>query len=813
VLVAAGLCLAQAGPSPAGATAKSHAQWSEYDWNASAGKAAESSRFAVESGPEAGVLRISSQRPNDARYLRELTLVPGTVYRFSCLVRTEQVGGAAQGAGISVSGILEGSRRITGTSDGWQKVDFYGKTGKDQEQVTVSVGIGGYGSLNSGKAWFKDVLVEKSGSVPAGVSVARLQPQEAPAAVAAAKAGSPAGGAAVAACAASGLLLIALGLLVRRKSPDNDGRDTVWSAEPPAAPPTRRQRSGCDKVDAGIMIGLSLVCLMVSLFHLGARAVPETGWQSAAAGEFVTVELDREAQLSRIYYYSGIDSGVPDQGRFTLSAREPGGAFKVLASFGKEGVSGWKFVEVAARTSAVRLSAEIPGGRINELALVEKGSVTPVTGLRLGATTGSAADLGRAENLLDEQASFEYAPSFRTGFYFDEIYHARSAFELLHQIEPYETTHPPLGKLLIASGIALFGMNPFGWRLVGTLFGVALVPLMYLFGLKLFRERFYAFCAAFLMLVDFMRFAQSRVALIDVFGVFFVLAVYYFVLDLFPEQGEPAIRSTNSTLLLAGTAFGIGAACKWIAVYAGGGMVFLVLLKSLADLKRGDFPQGCGKRGFVLRRVGICLVAFVLIPGAIYLLAYLPYLAIPGPGHGLADVPRLQQHMLNYHRTLQAVHPFSSAWWSWPLNLRPVWMYSGTGLAQGTVSTIASFGNPAIFWLAIPGVACAAGLALRRRDARLGVVLTALLFQYLPWVGINRLAFIYHFFSSVPFVILCLVATLKKGELLGKPARAVTCGYLAGALALFILFFPVLSGLQVQASYVARLQWLSSWAF
>ena len=115
------------------------------------------------------------------------------------------------------------------------------------------------------------------------------------------------------------------------------------------------------------------------------------------------------------------------------------------------------------------------------------------------------------ENLIDEQSNFEYAPSFLTGFYFDEIYHARTAWEMLHRIEPYETTHPPLGKLIISSGIALFGMNAFGWRIAGALFGVALVPLMYLFGLKLFRNRFFAFSAAFLMMADFMRFGLRAV--------------------------------------------------------------------------------------------------------------------------------------------------------------------------------------------------------------------------------------------------------------------------------------------------------------
>ena len=41
--------------------------------------------------------------------------------------------------------------------------------------------------------------------------------------------------------------------------------------------------------------------------------------------------------------------------------------------------------------------------------------------------------------------------------YFDEVYHARTAFELLAQREPYEWTHPHLAKEIMALGIVAFG--------------------------------------------------------------------------------------------------------------------------------------------------------------------------------------------------------------------------------------------------------------------------------------------------------------------------------------------------------------------
>ena len=117
--------------------------------------------------------------------------------------------------------------------------------------------------------------------------------------------------------------------------------------------------------------------------------------------------------------------------------------------------------------------------------------------------------------------------------YFDEIYFARTAFEHINRMEPYETTHPPLGKLIMAIGMLIFGVNPFGWRVMGTLFGAAMVPVMYLFGKKIFGKRIYGFISAFLIMFECMHFAQTRIATIDSYAGLFVILAYYFMYDYF----------------------------------------------------------------------------------------------------------------------------------------------------------------------------------------------------------------------------------------------------------------------------------------
>ena len=308
-----------------------------------------------------------------------------------------------------------------------------------------------------------------------------------------------------------------------------------------------------DKHDFLIMLAITLVYLLVALYDLGSFKVPATTWQPLKPGSSFDVDFGREINVGRIYYYSGINESRYDQARFFILYRK-GDAYYPLTEIDKKECGIWRFKEVAAKTSRLKIVANPPGGALNELVFVEKGGRTPFRNIRVvyseAATTGS--DPGR---LFDEPEAFEYAPSFRSGFYFDEIYHVRTAYEYLHSMEPYETTHPPLGKLLIASGIAVFGMNSIGWRIPGTLFGAAMLPIMYLFARKLFGGHFLPFCASFLVMVDFMHFTHTRMAVIDVYPTVFVMLMFYFLYDFYMHT---TVETRMIPLFLSGLCFGLG---------------------------------------------------------------------------------------------------------------------------------------------------------------------------------------------------------------------------------------------------------------
>src|SRR5688572_31116093 len=55
--------------------------------------------------------------------------------------------------------------------------------------------------------------------------------------------------------------------------------------------------------------------------------------------------------------------------------------------------------------------------------------------------------------------------------FFDEVHYLPAARAILALSHPANPEHPPLGKEIIALGIALFGDRPLGWRIFSALFG------------------------------------------------------------------------------------------------------------------------------------------------------------------------------------------------------------------------------------------------------------------------------------------------------------------------------------------------------
>ena len=178
----------------------------------------------------------------------------------------------------------------------------------------------------------------------------------------------------------------------------------------------------------------------------------------------------------------------------------------------------------------------------------------------------------------------------------------------------------------------------------------------------------------------------------------------------------------------------------------------------------------------------------------------------------MAGVIRQTLSMYDYHAHLQATHPFQSTWWQWILDIRPIWYYHQ--VQDGIVLTISAFGNPLIWWTGFLSVIGCAGLAISRSNRTALQIVIAYLAQLAPWMLVSRCVFIYHYYPSVPFLILALVMMMKT-LVEWKPAMKKRIAvFLAACVVVFVLFLPATAGFGTTQAYIdGVLRWFGSWYF
>ena len=97
-------------------------------------------------------------------------------------------------------------------------------------------------------------------------------------------------------------------------------------------------------------------------------------------------------------------------------------------------------------------------------------------------------------------------------------------------------------------------------------------------------------------------------------------------------------------------------------------------------------------------------------------------------------------------------------------------------------------------------------------DRALPVIAVAFLSGYLPWVLVSRLTFIYHYFASVPWIILATAQGLRYLERRYARTAHVLAALLAvAALVLFADFFPLASGFEVPRAWCDAMNWFNNW--
>lgn len=585
------------------------------------------------------------------------------------------------------------------------------------------------------------------------------------------------------------------------------------------------------KKDFAIMLVMTIFYAIPAIYNLGSFHVPETSWAPAAKDDGFVVDLGQKIEVSKVMLYQGYNHEDYDNVKYNIMYLTDNDIYLSSESIDKSGFYSWKGSTKEFKTSKIKIVATGPGAAINEIAVFEKGSTSPwpiksITPINENSNTVAIKSPDgkpyKLSNLTDEQDLVDFYTLSDTDTYFDEVFYPRTALDFIYELTPFERTHPPLGKYFVMIGMLVFGVNPFGWRIMGTLFGVAMIPLMYLFGLKIFKNRFYAFCTAFLMMFDFMHFVQTRISTIDVYVTFFVILMYYYIYDYFIKKSyKVGLKSSLLPLFLCGLTLGIGAATKWIALYGAFGLMLIFVIAKLDEIicyvayKKSGLSSELFNRfwnKYFFKTILACILFFLIIPAIIYFASYTSIMLVPG--NGVKEFFHNQAHMYTFHNDLNIKHSYSSPWWAWPIMAKPIWFYGSKALAaEELTSSIICMGNPLIWWFSIPALIVGIIFAIRRKDRYMIVPIFGALFQYIPWMVVRRMTFIYHYFSAMPFLIIIMVYLIKLFSELGKSARRIIYIYLILTALLFVMFYPILSGMIIPRWYATLLQWFPGWSF
>lgn len=447
-----------------------------------------------------------------------------------------------------------------------------------------------------------------------------------------------------------------------------------------------------------------------------------------------------------------------------------------------------------------------------------------LVGLILAAFATRLWDVTRPAAVVFDEVYFKvFAGHYLDGHYFFDI-------------------HPPLGKLLLAGWAALCHVplanllsttDPTPMlRYLPAVAGALIIPVFWGILRRLGASRPFAFLGALALVADNALLVESRFTLMDSLLILFGLACVYFYLVARSHHGHRRWL----WLTLSALAGGASASVKWTGLTA----LALVIFAWLFDTKH-----------HWRRRLAEAAI-LVLLPVMVYVSAFwLHFALLTHSGDGDAFMsPKFQatltgspyydasvhdgfwpkfielnHEMFAANQTLTATHPYGSRWYTWPLELRPIYYWQGVTAANGDEGNIYLLGNPIVWWGIV--VAGLMGLAYARlsrlklsRATSSALALTGLAYvmNLAPFLTVTRVMFLYHYFFafifSLAFVILLWndITAARGKHLPLAPYRKHVYLTLVGLIVLgFIFFAPLSYGTPLSPGGLQARMWLHSW--
>ncbi len=551
-----------------------------------------------------------------------------------------------------------------------------------------------------------------------------------------------------------------------------------------------RKLGKIDWIIIGVMV---VVYSIISFINLGSFTNPQTFLEFQYSGEEASFTLAEAKEVSHIRMYAG-----PEIGSYDIFISSDGNNYEQATTVTQNSVFAWNDFQIDKNFQYLKIISKNEGSYIGEIQLYDN----------YGNKIELTAESETAKLLIDEKDTVPATISYLNSTYFDEIYFARSAYEYVHGIPTVEWVHPPLGKLIMAIPVLLFGMSTFAYRLMGNIAGILMIPVIYALAKNIFKNRKWAILAGLLMMFDCFHFAQTRMGTVDSFLVLFIMLSALFMYKYIVLENDAKLKTKLVNLFLSGLFIGCAIATKWTGFYAG----LALAIVFFANIIYRNVGKGKEKDKDLGKIILSCFVFFVGIPLLIYVLSYLLFpIVYPGKVEGISGLIKQTQDMYTYHSTLEATHPFTSEWYTWPAMVKPVWYYVGY-FGGGMKGTIVGIGNPAIWWFGIIASIFVLIMALLRRKREDWFILVFILATWLPYVFIGRIMFMYHYFPTLPFIMLAIVALIK---FITEKIRnnSVYLFYVGVVILLFTYFYPVISGMITSEKYIETIRWLSSWYF
>jgi dolichyl-phosphate-mannose-protein mannosyltransferase len=425
--------------------------------------------------------------------------------------------------------------------------------------------------------------------------------------------------------------------------------------------------------------------------------------------------------------------------------------------------------------------------------------------------------------------------------------------------------HPPLGKIMMATGQWTFGLTPFGWRFAVALIGTVSILMTARIARRMTGSTLLGCVAGLLLALDGLELVLSRTAILDIFLMFWVLAAFgLLVIDRDRTQARLRIAAAAAgpdpengpqlgirwVRVAAGLCLGAAVATKWNGIWYLFAFGALALVWDLGARRAAGFSRWLP--GGLRRDAWWLPVWFGLAPLVIYVASWTGWFFNTSgydrdwaPQHGnhtpvWSTIDSWWQYnhwMLQFGLGLTTGQSYKSNPVGWLVLARPIsfyWSEPACSVKGGCASEVLAIGTPLIWWggaLALLFclnwwvIGLIGDLTFKRaakRDWRAGAALLGVAAGWLPWIWFawhdNRTEFYYYAVVFDPFLVIAI--TLCLGLIIG-PARAgpgrravgsvAAGGYLVAALLNLAYLYPILTAEVIPYTAWLSRMWFRRW--